>query len=153
MNGPLKVKIKQLCIKSSAHLILFSLDLLEDVVEFGDELVGIVDAEAHRRLELEDVVVRTLAAHDDLLLLHPVDDVLGLGRSRSAALAVQYELDPDEEASSPHVTDDGPPLGQLVQLGQQVVADLEGVLLEVLPLHDLHHGVGHGARHRVATVL
>ena len=139
--------------KKTHFLLLASLDLLQYVVELGYEVIGVVDAERHRWLELEDVVVRTLTAHNDLFLLHTVDDVLRLGDGGRALLAVEHELDADEEAGAAHVADYRPALRELLQLGHEVVADLQRALLKILALDHLHHSVGDRAGDWVASVL
>ncbi|EZA53002.1 hypothetical protein X777_07180 [Ooceraea biroi] len=53
------------------YLIEIDIDFFENFVENRYEMIDVVNGEDHRRFQFQNVVIRTIAADEDLVLLHP----------------------------------------------------------------------------------
>jgi len=77
---------------------------------------------------------------EDAAVAHPVADESRLGGGGLARVAIANEFHAEEQPRSPHVADDRMPAGERAQRPEEVLAHLEGVLLQPLLLHDVEHG-------------
>ncbi len=126
---------------------------MEDGLQRGHKVADIVLAENHGWLELEDIAVATLGAHQNVALAKLGDDVLCEQRRRLLRPPVGDQLDADEEASAANVAHHGELFFQRLQRLEHEGAGVEGVLLQALTLDDVEDGVGHRQRDRVAAIL
>ena len=92
-----------------------SASVIRRLVEYGHEPIGVLLIEGHRRLDLEDVVVRTIRPRQDAMLFHEIGHQASLvarrlypclGRMAGVGGRTRlHELDPDEESCPTHVAD------------------------------------------------
>lgn len=64
------------------YLVEIDIDFFEYFVKNGYEMTDIFNRKDHRRLQFQNVVIRSVATDDDLLVLHPGYNVLRLRRRR-----------------------------------------------------------------------
>uniref|UniRef100_A0A182VCU7 Uncharacterized protein n=1 Tax=Anopheles merus TaxID=30066 RepID=A0A182VCU7_ANOME len=126
----------------------------ETLADGVQELVRILRGKHHRRLQLDHVVVRPVAAHQyPVDGFHPLDHRLGGAGRRQPALPVRHQLDAHEQAGAAHIAHQLILVRQGPRLLQQVAADAQRVLLQPLLVDHAHDRVRDRARHRIATVL
>ena len=95
---------------------------------------------AERRANLEDVAIGAGNAYQDIAVAQYFHDC-GCGRSVwLLRLAVAHEFDADVKSLSPHVADAIVALGDGSELSQEIGADLECVLFQILGLERLQDG-------------
>eukprot|EP00160_Parvularia_atlantis_P006422 Unigene15604_Nuclearia_a/m.46561 Unigene15604_Nuclearia_a/g.46561 ORF Unigene15604_Nuclearia_a/g.46561 Unigene15604_Nuclearia_a/m.46561 type:complete len:432 (-) Unigene15604_Nuclearia_a:599-1894(-) len=80
---------------------------LERLVQRPHKVVDVGSGDAHRRLDLEHIVVRAVGAHEHAVGAHVLADEACLHRCRRDVVAVKNQLDADEEAYAAHVADEG----------------------------------------------
>jgi len=136
-----------------SYLIEIDVDFFEDLVEDGYEMIGVLDAEDHRRLQLEDVVIRTAVAEEDLVLFHSGHNMLRLRRRGCLLGFVANQFNTNEQTDAANIADDPPSFRQLLQLGDEMAADFQSVPLKILAFDHLHHRVRHRAGHGIAAIL
>ena len=79
----------------------------EDLVERGDEKVGVGIGKEQRRAKLDDIVMGTVGTRKHAALAKAIDNVRSLLCGRSARGAVVDQVDAEEETGAPDVADQG----------------------------------------------
>src|SRR5271169_3349549 len=74
----------------------------------------------------------------------------GLGRGGSSLL-VQHQLDADHQAEAANFADERKIALPVVQPGDEIVADFDGMVAEMLFLYELDVGIGGGTGNRIAA--
>ena len=99
-----------------------------------------VPRKAERRADLDDVAVGAGNADQDVAVAEHFHDAGCGGPVWRLRLAVAYELDADVKSFSPHVTNPTEALSDSFEPRQEIGADLERVLSQVLCLERLQDG-------------
>jgi len=136
-----------------SYLIETDVDFFENLVEDGYEIIGVLDTEDHWRLQLEDVVVGTAVAKEDLVLFHSRHNMLRLRRRGYLFDFITNQFDTNEQTDATNIADDLPSFRQLLQLGDEMATDFQRVLLKILAFDHFHHRIRHRAGHGIAAVL
>mmetsp|Transcript_26891 Transcript_26891/g.46076 ORF Transcript_26891/g.46076 Transcript_26891/m.46076 type:complete len:256 (-) Transcript_26891:892-1659(-) len=127
---------------------------LQRLVQTIHQSVHVLLAEYQRGLHFDHVGIRSVATHDHTLVAQVIHEELRqlwVGLQVVAFLGL-HELNALEQTRAAHVAD---PVVLGDQRGEalgEVVADHPGILLEVFFNDGVHHSLGDGAGHAVASV-
>src|ERR1700733_1370115 len=122
---------------------------LQCLIESVDEEVRVFSREGHGRPYFQDIVVDADPAEQHSVLVHPVDEPLGLRRRGLLREPVADQLYGKKHAGAAHVADERMALLESREFRERVLPDAAGVLDQTLVLQNIEHGHADGGGHGV----
>jgi hypothetical protein len=100
------------------------------IFESFHDVLGVLKAQAQRRLDSQYVSEDSALAEEDASLAGKLHQLVGLVLGGLLGLLVLHQLNADHQALSPHVADYPVLLRELAELSQQVVTDYLCILIQ-----------------------
>src|SRR5690606_29587286 len=98
-------RIRSSCSSGFSRANAVTLQLLEAIIEYREQQVGVLVRKRHRRPHLQDVVVLADLADQDASVSHRVNQLACFSGRGFARFPVAHELGAEEQATAPKVAD------------------------------------------------
>lgn len=111
------------------YLVEVHFNFCKNLVKNRHEMIDVFNGEDHRWFQFQNVVIGTVAANENPVVLHSGHNVLRLRRRWYLVDSIANQFDTDKQTDAANITDNSPSFRQFFQLRQQMTTDFQGVLL------------------------